>query len=96
LTFPAGRASFSRSCRYVVAAALLAGVAGPAAATPVEDAFIAGYAAAVLECDFRLSTASLTVHDGVVGIRDSDLAGSERARVVESLCGSAACGASRS
>jgi hypothetical protein len=78
---------YFRPCRRVLAAAtLLACASGTAAAaTPVEDAFIAGYAAAVLERDFRLSAASLSVHDGVVSIGDADLAGRERVRVVESL-----------
>jgi hypothetical protein len=81
-----GSAGFARPCRRVLAAAaLLACAAGTAAATPVEDAFIAGYAAAVLERDFRLSAASLAVRDGVVSLSDIDLAGSERARLVEAL-----------
>jgi len=57
-----------------------------AQAAPVPgDAYVAGYAAAVLEREFRASTASLRVERGVVVLSASDLGGADRARVKEAL-----------
>ena len=56
-----------------------------AAALASEDAFVAGYAAAVLERDFKLTAPSLRVENGVISVEAADLAGADRARVVAAL-----------
>ena len=72
-----------RTTSFVMIAALL--MASAAAAAPSEDAFIAGYAAAVLERDFSLTASTLRVQDGVITLSASDLAAADRARVVAQL-----------
>ncbi|MCI0545982.1 MAG: DUF1207 domain-containing protein [Candidatus Rokubacteria bacterium] len=62
-----------------------ASAAAPAA-TP-EDAFIAGYAAALLEREFKTAAPSLSVARGVVTLDEADLAGLDRDRVVAALSG---------
>lgn len=62
---------------------LIAGVAPVAAAD--DDAFLRGYAAAVLEREFRITAPSLRVEHGVVILSPADLAGADRARVVGAL-----------
>src|SRR6266404_5871929 len=59
----------------------------PAAAVALasEDAFVAGYAAAILERDFKLTAPSLRVENGVISVEAADLAGADRARVVAAL-----------
>src|SRR5262245_56985350 len=62
--------------------------AGPAqAVTPAspEDAFIAGYAAALLEREFKLTVPSLAFSRGVVTLDAADLAGTDRERAVAAL-----------
>jgi hypothetical protein len=56
-----------------------------AAADAAGDAYIAGYAAAVLEREFRAGHASLRVERGIVAIDAADLRGADRARVTEAL-----------
>src|SRR2546428_8739695 len=56
----------------------------PASAAP-DDAYVAGYAAAVLEREFNLSVPSLRVRGGALTVAESDLAGADRARVVTTL-----------
>ena len=63
----------------------LATSSAAAAPTEVTDAWIAGYAAAVLERERGRPPVSLRVRDGVIGIGAEDLAGTDRARVVEEL-----------
>jgi hypothetical protein len=80
------RLLISRSVLAAVAlATLVAAFTGPAGAATAEDAFIAGYAAAVLEREFGLTPRSLTVRDGVLTIHAADLAGADRARVQAAL-----------
>ncbi len=57
----------------------------PASAAPPDDAYVAGYAAAVLEREFNLPAPSLRVRGGVLTVAESDLAGADRARVVTTL-----------
>jgi Protein of unknown function (DUF1207) len=74
--------------RWVTAALLLTTLAcapDVGAATNPNDAYIAGYAAAVLEREFQASTTSLRVERGVVSIHTSDLGGADRARVQGAL-----------
>lgn len=64
---------------------LLAGGATCTAQTSSDDAYIAGYATAVLERELRLSVPSLTVRDGVVTLDAADLHGADAARVTAAL-----------
>jgi len=57
----------------------------PAAALARDDAFVAGYAAAILEREFKLTAPSLRVENGVITLQASDLAGADRARVLAAL-----------
>jgi Protein of unknown function (DUF1207) len=56
-----------------------------AAALPGEDAYVEGYATALLEREFRITAPSLRVQNGVIIIGAADLAGADRARVVSAL-----------
>src|SRR5688572_8698219 len=56
-----------------------------AAALPGDDAYVEGYAAALLEREFRITAPSLRVQNGVIIIGAADLAGADRGRVVSSL-----------
>jgi hypothetical protein len=64
---------------------LLIGGAGGADARATDDAFVAGYAAAILEREFRVSAPSTVVRDGVITLAGSDLAGIDPAAVQASL-----------
>lgn len=66
-------------------AALLALAPPTAGAASADDAFIAGYATAVLERELKATPRSLAVSDGVVTLAEQDLAGAERTRVVAAL-----------
>ncbi len=57
----------------------------PASAAPPDDAYVAGYAAAVLEREFNLSVPSLRVRGGALTVAESDLAGADRALLVTTL-----------
>ena len=63
----------------------LAGAPAAGAATGPDDAYIAGYAAAVLEREFQARTTSLRVERGVVTVHTADLGGADRARVHDAL-----------
>lgn len=54
---------------------------------PSDDAYLAGYAAAILEREFHSSSRSLRVEGGVVSVRADDIAGSDRERLVAVLSG---------
>src|SRR4030095_12182516 len=58
---------------------LLLGRALSAGAVATDDAYMAGYAAAVLEREFRVTAPSLTVRDGVMTLAGSDLGGADQA-----------------
>jgi hypothetical protein len=64
---------------------LLLAVAPAVAGAATDDAFIRGYAAAVLERELRMSSASLDVDRGVVVLGARDIPEAERARVVALL-----------
>jgi hypothetical protein len=49
------------------------------------DAYIAGYAAAIVERDFKLPQASLSVQDGVVRLRSDDVSTVDRTRLMNTL-----------
>ena len=55
------------------------------AADAAGDAYIAGYAAAVLEREFRAAATSLRVVDGTVAIDAADLRGADRAQVIDAV-----------
>ena len=57
------------------------------AAAASEDAFVAGYATAVLEREFNLRFPSLRVTDGLVTVTAEDLAGADREAVLRTLSG---------
>jgi Protein of unknown function (DUF1207) len=79
--------------RSIVAILLVLSAVGPgaspvrAAVAAPEDAFIAGYAAALLEREFKTSAPSLSVVKGVVTIDENDLAGLDRDRIMAALAG---------
>jgi Protein of unknown function (DUF1207) len=56
-----------------------------AAETRPEDDYLRGYAAAVLQREFRITPRSLSVRNGVLSIGVADLAGADRARVLAAL-----------
>ena len=64
---------------------LLIGGVGGVDAVPTDDAYVAGYAAAILEREFRVSVPSLVVRDGVITFAAGDLAGADRHAVEASL-----------
>jgi Protein of unknown function (DUF1207) len=75
-------------CCFGLALALLCTIvhaAGPAIGAPADDAYLHGYAAAILEREFRVTAPSLRVANGVVMIEAADLAGVDRARVIAAL-----------
>ena len=78
-----------RSRGVVVLTVLLAllGVSPAPAAEPPSDAFIAGYAAALLEREFRVGTGSLRVQRGVISLSASDLAQADPEKVRQALAG---------
>jgi hypothetical protein len=59
--------------------------APPRARIPRADAFIAGYATAVLEREFGVTGASLAVKDGVIYLDAEDLGSSDRTRAEAAL-----------
>src|SRR5580693_639425 len=61
------------------------GEAGPDTQMNPRDAFIAGYASAVLERDFHLEPTSLVVNQGVITVTTSGLGVAEKASVRDSL-----------
>jgi hypothetical protein len=64
-------------------AVLVLGFATPALRAQVrDDAFVAGYVAAVLERELRIPQATVHVKDGVVTLAASELGDADRARVV--------------
>jgi hypothetical protein len=74
-----------RAARLLALLALLALAATPAAAASPPDAWLEGYAAAVLERDLGLTVPSLRVHRGVVTVSAAELVNVDRARVLSTL-----------
>ena len=74
----------ARRAAIVLCALLL--LAWPGTAAPAsEDAFVAGYAAAILEREFRLRAPSLRVENGVIRLEAADLGGVDHERVRAAL-----------
>jgi hypothetical protein len=67
--------------------AITALCASHADASSPEDAYVAGYAAAILHREFKLDVQSLSVRNGVITVPAETLEGSDRAKVVEALSG---------
>jgi hypothetical protein len=65
--------------------ALLLAAAAPAAAGVAEDAYLVGYATAVLERQLEIRASRITARDGVVTIETPKLATSVRERIVAAL-----------
>jgi hypothetical protein len=74
-----------RAARVLALLALLALAATRAAAAPPPDAWLEGYAAAVLERDLGLVVPSLRVSQGVVTVSAAELVNVDRARVLSTL-----------
>ncbi len=76
-----------RGCLLVVVMLLAVAVSTvPATAdTRPEDDYLRGYAAAVLQREFRITPRALSVRNGVLSIGAADLAGADRARVLAAL-----------
>jgi hypothetical protein len=74
----------SRSIELLALAVVVA-AASSALAGPAEDAYIAGYVAAVLERQLDVKGSRITVKDGVVTIEAAGLATSDREKLVSTL-----------
>jgi hypothetical protein len=59
-------------------------VAATAAPAP-DDPYLAGYAGAVLEREFKVSRRAVTVENGVLTLDAAQLAGADRARILTVL-----------
>src|SRR5262245_47770554 len=57
----------------------------PAGAATVNDAYITGYAAALLEHEFHVPTSSLQVQNGVIRVSAADLTSVNREQLIKSL-----------
>ena len=58
---------------------------GSAIAGPTEDAYVVGYATAVLERQLEITGSKVTVKDGVVTVEVRDLASSNREKIAAAL-----------
>src|SRR5262247_2022871 len=56
-----------------------------AGAVTTDDAYMSGYAAAVLEREFRVTVPSLVVRDGMITLAGSELGDADKAAVVSAL-----------
>src|ERR1700704_1929531 len=73
--------------RPAVALAVLVaiGITASAGFAAQTDAWLEGYAASILEREFRLTAPSLSVRHGIIQLSASDLGDTERARIVAAL-----------
>jgi hypothetical protein len=76
-----------RVARFVLPLVAVAAVATGAAGAPADDAYIAGYAAAVLEREFKVIPRSLAVKDGVITLDAAELGRVDADRVTAALSG---------
>jgi Protein of unknown function (DUF1207) len=74
-----------RKVTYVVMLLTSCLISRGASAAPPHDAYITGYAAALLEHKFHVPNAALQVQHGVVRIRATDLTGVDQQQLVKSL-----------
>jgi hypothetical protein len=75
------------SLRAPLLALALGAWAAPAWAGPAEDAYLQGYAAAVLEREFAVRDASVVVKDGVVTVRPESIRPDDRAKALAAISG---------
>lgn len=74
------------ACRPLITLAGVLLLSAPfAQATPADDAYIAGYAAAALKHDLKLDMPALAVKDGVITLPASGLTNAERAQTTKLL-----------
>lgn len=74
------------ACRPLITLAGVLLLSAPfAQATPADDAYIAGYAAAALKHDLKLDMPALAVKDGVITLPASGLTSAERAQTTKLL-----------
>jgi hypothetical protein len=57
----------------------------PAARTHASDAFIAGYAVAILEHEFGVAGATIETHNGIVRVRTKNLGKADRGKILSAL-----------
>ena len=80
------RRRFPRALCPVTLWVLLGGAPAVALAAPApEDPYLAGYAGAVLEREFKVTRRAVTVDNGVLTLDGAQLAGADRAAVVKTL-----------
>lgn len=75
----------ARLCQTLCSVLICLTFAGPVAAAPSDDRFIAGYATAVLEREFSLNQCFLSVEGGVITVRGRDLTGRVREKIITAL-----------
>lgn len=80
-----GRMRRTDSWAVLGPAAILVVGGGSAIAGPTEDAYIAGYAAAVLERQLEITGSKVTVKDGLVTVEVGDLATRNREKIAAAL-----------
>jgi hypothetical protein len=74
-----------RSISLLVVTVWLGTVTGAQAAPEPDDAYVAGYAGAVLEREFKVSRRAVTVENGVLTLDGAQLAGADRVRILTTL-----------
>jgi hypothetical protein len=71
--------------RYLSVIGLACLYSAGAFASPEEDAYIAGYAASILERDFKLERPAISVKNGVIKLEEEALKNTDRIKVMEAL-----------
>lgn len=74
-----------RSIPLLVVTVWLGIATGAQPAPAPDDAYVAGYAGAVLEREFKVSRRAVTVENGVLTLEGAQLAGADRARILTTL-----------
>ena len=74
-----------RSIPLLMITAWLGCVSAAAAAPAPDDPYVAGYAGAVLEREFKVSRRAVTVDNGVLTLDAAQLAGADRGRILSTL-----------
>lgn len=74
-----------RSIPLLVVTLWLNAATGAAAAPASDDPYVAGYAGAVLEREFKVSRRAVTVENGVLTLDGAQLAGADRTRILATL-----------
>ena len=74
-----------RSIPLLVVTMWLGTVTNAPGAPAADDPYVAGYAGAVLEREFKVSRRAVTVENGVLTLDAAQLAGADRARILTTL-----------